>query len=123
MHVDVKYLPRMPDEAEHRYLIAAIDRASRWVYFEIRPDKTAATAAGFLERLHAKAPFVIRTVLTDNGKEFTDRFCAPANPANTLARLRSNLRRARHPAPADQAPASADQRHDRTLQRPPSPRC
>ncbi len=24
----------------------------------------------------AKAPFVIRTVLTDNGKEFTDRFCA-----------------------------------------------
>jgi transposase-like protein len=76
VHVDVKYLPRMPDEAEHRYLIAAIDRASRWVYFEIRPDKTAATAAGFLERLHAKAPFVIRTVLTDNGKEFTDRFCA-----------------------------------------------
>ena len=76
VHVDVKYLPRMPDEAEHRYLIAAIDRASRWVYFEIQPDKSAATAAGFLERLRAKAPFVIRTVLTDNGKEFTDRFCA-----------------------------------------------
>ncbi|MEZ5577746.1 MAG: IS481 family transposase [Candidatus Competibacteraceae bacterium] len=76
VHVDVKYLPRMPDEAEHRYLIAAIDRASRWVYFEIQPDKTADTAAGFLERLHAKAPFHIRTVLTDNGKEFTDRFCA-----------------------------------------------
>ncbi len=75
VHVDVKYLPRMPDEAEHRYLIAAIDRASRWVYFEIQPDQTAATAAGFLERWHAKAPFVIRTVLTDNSKEFTDRFC------------------------------------------------
>ena len=29
VHVDVKYLPQMPDEAEHRYLIAAIDRASR----------------------------------------------------------------------------------------------
>lgn len=76
VHIDVKYLPRMPDEAEHRYLIAAIDRASRWVYFEIQPDKSAATAAGFLERLRAKAPFRIRTVLTDNGKEFTDRFCA-----------------------------------------------
>ena len=72
----MKYLPQMPDEAERRYLLAAIDRASRRVYFEIRPDKTAATAAGFLERLRAKAPFVIRTVLTDNGKEFTDRFCA-----------------------------------------------
>ena len=76
VHVDVKYLPRMPDEAEHRYLLAAIDRASRWVYFEIQPDKTAATAAAFLKRLRAKAPFRIRTVLTDNGKEFTDRFCA-----------------------------------------------
>jgi len=80
VHIDVKYLPRMPDEmpdeTEHRYLIAAIDRASRWVYFGIQPDKTAATAAGFLERLRAKAPFRIRTVLTDNGKEFTDRFCA-----------------------------------------------
>lgn len=76
VHVDIKYLPRMPDEAEHRDLIAAIDRASRWVYFEIQPDQSAATAAGFLERLRAKAPFRIRTVLTDNGKEFTDRFCA-----------------------------------------------
>ena len=72
----MKYLPRIPDEAEHRYLIAAIDWASRWVYFEIQPDKSAATVAGCLERLHAKAPFVIHAVLTDNGKEFTDRFCA-----------------------------------------------
>ncbi len=43
VHVDIKYLPRMPDEAEHRDLLAAIDRASRWVYFEIQPDKTAPT--------------------------------------------------------------------------------
>ena len=76
VQVGIKYLPRMPAEAEHRYLLAAIDRASRRVYFEIQPDKTADTAAGFLERLHAKAPFLVRTVLTDNGKEFTDRFCA-----------------------------------------------
>jgi len=76
VHVDVKYLPRMPDEVEHRSLFAAIDRASRWVYFEIQADKTADTAARFLHRLRAKAPFFIRTVLTDNGKEFTDRFCA-----------------------------------------------
>lgn len=76
VQVDVKYLPRMPDEAEHRYLFAAIDRASRWVYYEIQPDKTADTAAAFLERLQAKAPFRLRTLLTDNGKEFTDRFCA-----------------------------------------------
>ena len=69
-HVAIQYLPRMPDEAGHRYLLAAIDRASRWVYFEIQPDKTAATAARFLERPRAKAPFLVRTVLTDNGKEY-----------------------------------------------------
>ena len=74
--VDVKYLPKIPDEAERRYLFAAIDRASRWVSFEIQPDKTAATAAGFLERLRAKAPFRLRTVLTDSGQAFTDRFGA-----------------------------------------------
>ena len=73
VHVDVKDLPRMPDEAEPRDLFAAIDRASRWVDVEIQPDKTATTAAGFSERLRAKAPFRIRTVRTDHGKGFTDR--------------------------------------------------
>ena len=76
VHVDVKYLPRMPDEDSAQYLFAAIDRATRWVYVEILPEKTAKNAAGFLERLIAKAPFNITKVLTDNGKEFTDRFCA-----------------------------------------------
>jgi transposase InsO family protein len=32
--------------------------------------------SGFLKRLLKAAPFKIYTVLTDNGKEFTDRFCA-----------------------------------------------
>jgi hypothetical protein len=31
VHVDVKYLPQMPDETAHRYLFVGIDRASRWV--------------------------------------------------------------------------------------------
>ena len=76
VHVDVKSLPQMPDEDRAQYLFAAIDRATRWVYVEILPEKTAQNAAGFLERLIAKAPFTITQVLTDNGKECTDRFCA-----------------------------------------------
>ena len=76
VHVDVKYLPLMPDETERRYLFAAIDRATRWVYVEILPEKSAACAQGFLAHLLAAAPFKITTILTDNGKEFTDRFCA-----------------------------------------------
>ena len=44
---------------------------------------TSSSAGGFLTRLIdkapftiTKAPFTITKVLTDNGKEFTDRFCA-----------------------------------------------
>lgn len=76
VHVDVKYLPQMPDEERRRYLFVAIDRAIRWVYVEILGNKSAKTAQGFLKRLIDKAPFRISKVLTDNGKEFTDRFCA-----------------------------------------------
>ncbi len=76
VHVDVKYLPQMPDQDQRTYLFAAIDRATRWVYVEILQDQTAASASGFLTRLIEQAPFNISTLLTDNGKEFTDRFCA-----------------------------------------------
>ncbi|MCF7990471.1 MAG: IS481 family transposase [Thiohalocapsa sp.] len=76
VHVDVKYLPQMPDEDQRTYLFVAIDRATRWVYLERLPDKSAKSATAFLKRLLAAAPFKLRTLLTDNGKEFTDRFCA-----------------------------------------------
>ena len=76
VHVDVEYLPQMPDEDHRQYLFAAIDRATRWVYVELLQDKSAASASGFLTRLIDKTPFTITKVLTDNGKEFTDRFCA-----------------------------------------------
>ena len=52
----------MPDESEHRYWFSAMDRASRH-------------AAAFLDRLVKKAPFTLQKGWTDNGKEFTDRFC------------------------------------------------
>jgi len=76
VHVDIKYLPRMPDEKTRKYLFAAIDRATRWVFIEIRASKSAGSARAFLKNLIDKAPFVITKILTDNGKEFTDRFCA-----------------------------------------------
>jgi len=76
VHVDVKHLPQMPDEDHRQYLFAAIDHATRWVYVELLQDKSAASAGGFLTRLIDKVPFAITKVLTDNGKEFTDRFCA-----------------------------------------------
>jgi transposase-like protein len=76
IHVDIKYLPNMPDDPQKRYLLVAIDRATRWVYLEVIHDKGAETTAGFIRRLHDKCPVNIRIILTDNGKEFTDRFTA-----------------------------------------------
>ena len=75
VHVDIKYLPKMPDETERKYLFVGIDRATRRVYMEIRSSKTAECARSFLKNLIKKAPFMISKLLTDNGKEFTDRFC------------------------------------------------
>jgi transposase InsO family protein len=73
LHIDVKYLPQMADETRRRYLFVAIDRATRWVFVRVYPAKTAANARRFLRDLERACPIRIRTILTDNGKEFTDR--------------------------------------------------
>lgn len=73
LHVDVKYLPQMADETRRRYLFVAIDRATRWVFIQIKANKTAAAARSFLAALHKACPIRISKLLTDNGKEFTDR--------------------------------------------------
>lgn len=77
VHIDVKYLPALDGESR-RYLFVAIDRATRWVYVEIKPKRTAYAAKTFLKALLAKAPFRIVKLLTDNGSEFTDRFLSRA---------------------------------------------
>ncbi len=74
VHVDIKYLPQMPDETSRRYLFVAIDRATRWVWLRIYRDQSEASSSDFLRRLARVAPMKIRHVLTDNGSQFTDRF-------------------------------------------------
>tara|TARA_B100000700_G_C14849701_1_gene763335 strand:- start:26 stop:1015 length:990 start_codon:yes stop_codon:yes gene_type:complete len=74
VHIDIKHLPQMPDERQKRYLYVAIDRATRWVYLEIRRSQSTKDAQAFMKQVEQKAPFKIRTVLTDNAKCFTDRF-------------------------------------------------
>jgi transposase InsO family protein len=74
LHVDIKYLPKMQGEKAQSYLFVAIDRATRWVFAHIYSAKTAANAADFIAKLHTAFPATIHTILTDNGKEFTNRF-------------------------------------------------
>ena len=73
VHVDVKDLPQMAEQSARCYVFVAIDRATRWVFIAIKKNRTAAAARSFLNALAKAAPFKIRTVLTDNGAEFTDR--------------------------------------------------
>jgi len=73
VHVDIKYLPKLPEETQRRYLYVAIDRASRWVYLEVRADRKQRSARAFVANLIQAAPFRITHLLTDNEAAFTDR--------------------------------------------------
>ena len=73
IHIDVPYLPQMADETRRRYSFVAIDRATRWVFIRVLTAKTAAKARRFLRDLERTCPIRIRTILTNNGKKFTDR--------------------------------------------------
>jgi transposase InsO family protein len=80
IHIDLKYLP--PLRRQRSYAYVAIDRATRFVYLEILPDRRGQTAAGFLERFLDSFRLPVHTILTDNGAEFTDRFAVdkPGKP-------------------------------------------
>ena len=81
VHVDIKYLPQMPDETQRRYLFVAIDRATRWVFVHIYSDQGEASSCDFLWRLYQAAPMKISKLLTDNGSQFTDRFTGKTKKA------------------------------------------
>jgi len=74
IHIDIKYLPQMPDETSRRYLFVAIDRAPRWVLMRIYGAMTEASSVDFLRRLKLASPIKISKILTDNGSQSTDRF-------------------------------------------------
>jgi len=120
LQIDIKYLPQMPDETRRRYLFVAIDRATRWVYVELRASKSATAAEAFLKAVHTTAPFHIEKVLTDNDKAFTDRFSRPLQPHRRAPPernppLRPALQRARHRASTHPPPPTPDQWHGRAL--------
>jgi len=67
---------QMQDESSRRYLFVAIDRATRWVFVQLKANKTTASAQAFLKALHKACPIRINKLVTDNDKEFTDRLFA-----------------------------------------------
>ncbi len=79
LHIDIKYLPQVPDESARRYMFVAIDRATRWVFIEIYTDQSESSSVDFLTKVQQACPVGIVKLLTDNGSQFTDRFTAKGN--------------------------------------------
>ncbi|MDO5686219.1 MAG: DDE-type integrase/transposase/recombinase [Neisseria sp.] len=74
MHVDTKRLPLLKGQVatdRREYLFVAIDDFSRELYAAILPDKTADSAAKFLqEEVINPCPYLIECVYSDNGTEY-----------------------------------------------------
>lgn len=85
VEVDVKYVPDFVRNKQY-YQFTAIDCASRWRYLKIYDNFGNNDAVDFLEELIKIAPFRIRSVKTDNGSYFTNRYTGylkssdPINP-------------------------------------------
>lgn len=75
VYADVRHLAIRVGEKHHVAFaqgIAAIDRVLRLVFYLVYDGKTAENAADFLARCREYFSFEIRTVLTDNGKGFSN---------------------------------------------------
>ena len=72
VHIDVYYLPRIG--GKRMYLYVAIDRATRCVWVMLSDKKDAQASVKFIHQCVEAFPFKIHTILTDNGKEFTDAY-------------------------------------------------
>ena len=57
-------------------MLGHIRRNTHWVFVQIKANKSAASARSFLRALHKACPIRIDRLLTDHGKEFTDRLFA-----------------------------------------------
>ena len=99
----------MADESRRRYLFVAIDRATRWVFIRVFAPRPPPMPGGLGRDLERTCPMRIRTVLTDNGKEFTTASSACATRAATGEHEFDTLCAALgHRAPPDPAEVTAE---------------
>ena len=123
-HVDIQYLPKLPDGSQRRYLYVAIDRATRWVFLTVYEAMTDDRSVDFLQRLQAVSPVKIVHLLTDNGSPFTDRFTSKEkrpsgqqafDQACAEAQIEHRLGSPAYVRPAILKPTGWDAPHGRTL--------
>lgn len=94
--IDIKYIPQhcigWDSKGIKYYQITAIDEFSRKRVYKVVDEKSVTHTAAFLDNLEEKFGFSIKTVQTDNGREFTN------DPEVTTKKndFRTKIRRKRH---------------------------
>jgi len=85
VEIDIKYVPGLIKNKQY-YQFTAIDCASRWRYLKVYDNYSNSNSIDFLEELIRIASFKIRSIKTDNGSNFTNRYTGyskssdPINP-------------------------------------------
>ncbi len=69
------------------YLLAAIDRTSKFAFVELHEKAARGTAADVVRRLIAAVPYKVHAVLTDNGTHFT----TPGNTASAAPGIKAAI--------------------------------
>src|SRR5918998_726614 len=81
-HLDIA---EVRTEAGKLYLFVAIDRTSKFAFARLHEKATRRVAADFLHALVDAVPYRVRTVLTDNGTQFTDTLPLTEDPETEAA--------------------------------------
>ena len=94
VQIDVKYVPtaclvgeaaaEATENGGYYYQYTFIDEYSRFRYLEAFKEHNTYTSAQFIMHCVKKFPYVIECVQTDNGAEFTNRFCSSKEDKPTL---------------------------------------
>jgi len=83
VEIDIKYVPKRMNNKRY-YQFTAIDCASRWRYLEIYDDMSSLSAMKFLKKVIKVSAFKIRSIKTDNGSCFTNRYTGYLKSSNPM---------------------------------------
>ena len=83
VEIDVKWVPGRIN-GDRYYQFTAIDCSSRWRYLNAYPFQSNDFAVKFVEELMMITPFKIKSIKTDNGSIFTNRYLGYAMSKDPL---------------------------------------
>lgn len=85
VQIDVKFVPSYcVSNGQKYYQYTAIDECTRLVFREMYDEHSTYSSADFLIKLIKAFPFPIRTIQTDNGREFTNAYLPQKTPTLSL---------------------------------------